>query len=260
MRNRAGVIMAGESNIGLRRSRNEDSFCCYAPANRNCALAVVADGVGGHANGALASLICCRDLSEAFRRMEEPEEDLSGAAAAFLRDRILEINRKLFLRNLVEQIARPMSSTIVSAIFMPETVVLSSAGDSRLYEFHPIDGLVARSTDHSFSSEFVRKHGFPPPEPKRGNNLIFRAVGSRSELELEMHLFKRHPESRYLLCSDGASSYIPEKELAAIMERSESARQALDQVMRSALLAGGRDNITVISVFPEKEERSHGAA
>ena len=53
MRNRAGVVMAGESNLGLYRRRNEDSFCCYAPSGRDCALAVVADGVGGHANAAL---------------------------------------------------------------------------------------------------------------------------------------------------------------------------------------------------------------
>lgn len=107
MRNRAGVIMAGESNLGLHRKRNEDNFCCYAPPGRKCALAVVADGVGGHANGAVASLICCRDLAEAFRRMAEPEENLPDAAAVFLRDKIRKINRKVFSRNYFEQVIRP---------------------------------------------------------------------------------------------------------------------------------------------------------
>ncbi|MEI3002331.1 MAG: protein phosphatase 2C domain-containing protein [Victivallis sp.] len=183
MRNRAGVIMAGESNLGLHRKRNEDNFCCYAPPGRKCALAVVADGVGGHANGAVASLICCRDLAEAFRRMAEPEENLPDAAAVFLRDKIRKINRKVFSRNYFEQVVRPMSSTIVAAVFMPEAVLLASAGDSRMYEFHPADGLVQLSTDHSFSAEFAREHGFLPPGSETMKNLIARAVGPRSELE-----------------------------------------------------------------------------
>ena len=260
MRNRAGVIMAGESNLGLHRKRNEDNFCYYVPSGRKCALAVVADGVGGHANGAVASLICCRDLAEAFRRMAEPEENLPDAAAVFLRDKIRKINRKVFSRNYFEQVVRPMSSTIVAAVFMPEAVLLASAGDSRMYEFHPADGLVQLSTDHSFSAEFAREHGFLPPGSETMKNLIARAVGPRSELEPELHSLERRRESRYLLCSDGASGCIPKEELAAIMADSGSARQAVGRVMRSALLAGGRDNITVVAVFPEEEEQPHGIA
>lgn len=143
MRNRAGVIMAGESNLGLHRKRNEDNFCCYAPPGRKCALAVVADGVGGHAQRGGRK----PDLLPRSRRSVPADggtrrRTLPDAAAVFLRDKIRKINRKVFSRNYFEQVVRPMSSTIVAAVFMPEAVLLASAGDSRMYEFHPADGLV----------------------------------------------------------------------------------------------------------------------
>lgn len=243
--------MAGESNLGLYRRRNEDNFCCYAPPGRESAFAVVADGVGGHANGAMASLICCRDLAEAFRR-------LSDAAmrrdAAFLCTKIRELNRKIFERNYFEQVVRPMSSTVVAAVFLPDAVSLASAGDSRMYEFHPRDGLVQLTTDHSFPAEFAREYGYLPPGSEAMKNLIARAVGPRADLEPEPHSLPRRPESRYLLCSDGASGCVSAEELADVMKTAPTPRAAVNCVMRRALLAGARDNITVIVVFPAPEK------
>jgi len=245
--------MAGESNLGLYRRRNEDNFCCYAPPGRDCALAVIADGVGGHANGAMASLICCRDLAEAFRRLPDPVAHREAGLSAFLRDAIRLTNRKVFERNYFEQIPRPMSSTVVAAVFLRDTICLASAGDSRMYEFHPRDGLVQLSTDHSFPAEFAREHGYLPPGSETMKNLIARAVGPRSELEPELHSLPRRRESRFLLCSDGASGCVPAEELAYVMETSLTPRAAVNCVMRRSLLAGARDNITVIAVFPASE-------
>ena len=123
MRNRAGIIMAGESNLGLYRKRNEDNFCCYAPPERDYALAIVADGVGGHSNGAMASLICCRDMAEKFRKQPKKEPLTEETAAAFLRDTIREINCKVFDRNYFERVRRPMCSTIVAAVFLRDAVL-----------------------------------------------------------------------------------------------------------------------------------------
>lgn len=254
MRNRAGIIMAGESNLGLQRKRNEDNFCCYAPPERDYALAIVADGVGGHSNGAMASLICCRDMAERFRQLPKREPLPEEKAAEFLRGTIREINQKVFERNYFERVRRPMCSTIVAAVFLRETVLLASAGDSRMYEFHPGDGLVQLSTDHSFSAEFAREHGFLPPGLATMKNLIARAVGPRSELEPELHALPRRPESRYLLCSDGASGMLSGETLRAIMKEAETPRQAVDRIMRNVLRAGARDNITAIAVFPDPEE------
>ena len=252
MRNRAGIIMAGESNLGLHRKRNEDNFCCYAPPERDYALAIVADGVGGHSNGAMASLICCRDIAENFRKLPKTESLREDSAAAFLRNTIRKVNRKIFDRNYFEKVRRPMSTTIVAAVFLPETVLLASAGDSRMYEFHPADGLVQLSTDHAFSAEFAREHGFLPPGLATMKNLIARAIGPRAELEPELHVLQRRPESRYLLCSDGASGTLSGETLRTIMEEAPTPRKAVDRILRDVLRAGARDNITAIAVFPDE--------
>ncbi len=254
MRNHAGVAMAGETNLGLYRRRNEDNFCCYVPTDRENALAVVADGVGGHADGAMASLICCRDLAEAFRLLQKPVTSSDAVIASFLRDTIRRINRKVFERNYFERVRLPMSSTVVAAVFYSSKVFLASAGDSRMYEFHPRDGLVQLSTDHTFSAEFAREHGYIPPGAETMKNLIARAIGPRSELEPELHTLPRRPESRYLLCSDGASGCVPAEELARIMGSAATPRAAVNGIMRRALLAGARDNITVLVIFPAQEE------
>lgn len=245
--------MAGESNLGLRRRRNEDNFCCFIPPKRDNALSVVADGVGGHADGGIASLVCCRDLSEAFRDWPQNKTMPIEDTANFLRNTIKAINKKIFDRNYFEQVKRPMSTTIVSAVFSRETVLLASAGDSRMYEFHPDNGLVQLTTDHSFSAEFAREHGFLPPGLKVSKNLIARAVGPRSDLEPEIHILPRRRESRFLLCSDGVSGFVSSELLADIISEAENPRQAVGQIMRSVLLTGARDNITALAVFPDFE-------
>ena len=113
MSNRAGIAIAGESNSGLVRKHNEDSFCVINRPDRDAALAVVADGVGGHCHGEIASLICCRDLARGFLEASAGNLDSPYAADKFLRDSMREINRKIFQRNYCEQQARPMASTLI---------------------------------------------------------------------------------------------------------------------------------------------------
>ncbi len=251
MRNRAGVTMAAETNLGLRRSRNEDCFCCFVPPRRTSALAIVADGVGGHSNGAMASLICCRDLAEAYYKVGDDAIIRPPTASAFLYESIRQINRKMFGRNFFDRVPRPMSSTIIAALYLPETVIFASAGDSRLYEFHPDDGLVQLSSDHSFSAEYAKTHGCPPPGAERMRNLIVRAVGPRSELEPEIHIMPRRIASRYMLCSDGVSGIVSAEEIAGIMADSATPRVAVDSILRQALLHGAHDNVTAVVVFPD---------
>jgi len=202
----------------------------------------------------MASLICCRDLAEAFRL--SPDAGLRGetGSSSFLRNTIRDINRKLFLRNYFEQVPRPMSTTVVAAVFQPDTVCLASAGDSRMYEFHPSDGLVQLSTDHSFPAEFAREHGYLPPGSETMKNLIARAIGPRANVMSELHVIPHRSRSRYLLCSDGASGCVPAEVLAHAMESSLTPREAVNLIMRRALLAGGRDNITVIVAFPDPDQ------
>ena len=151
----AGIMMAGESNVGLRRRHNEDNFCYDLSPHRETALAVVADGVGGYSNGRMASLIACRDLLRAFQKTTDAELIKNGEK--FLRDTVTAINEKIFSRNRFEQQPRPMCTTIVSALFLPETLVLLNAGDSRCYELRADGSLYQLTHDHTLWNVYRRR-------------------------------------------------------------------------------------------------------
>ena len=253
MSNRAGIAIAGESNSGLVRKHNEDSFCVINRPDRDAALAVVADGVGGHCHGEIASLICCRDLARGFLEASAGNLDSPYAADKFLRDSMREINRKIFQRNYCEQQARPMASTLIAVIFFRDALVMGAAGDSRLYELDADRQLRQLSVDHTLSAEYIREYGRDlSGHSVAYGGMIARAVGPRSELELEVRHFPRGPESRYLLCSDGVYRCILAERMTEELKKAATPREAVGGLMRAALLGGGRDNITAVVAFPDR--------
>lgn len=257
--NHAGIRLAGESTPGLVRKQNEDAFVCLVPPGGRAALAVVADGIGGHVNGGTASLICCRDLVRAFERRGTGFPGGAAEAEAFLEETVLTVNEKLFRRNRIECQARPMGSTVAAAIFTPEELVTVHAGDSRVYEWNAATGIRQLTSDHSCRAEDLRDYGIPAGADSRiAAHVITRAVGPCRNLELELHRFPRSAGSRYLLCSDGVSRELSDDRLAEVLAGAETPRRAVDQIMRAVLLAGGRDNATVVVGFPELQAEAAG--
>ena len=256
--NHAGIRLAGESTPGLVRKQNEDAFVCLVPPGGRAALAVVADGIGGHVNGGTASLICCRDLVRAFERRGTGFPGGAAEAEAFLEETVLAVNEKLFRRNRIECQARPMGSTVVAALFFADQMVVASAGDSRLYELGEDGTLHQLTTDHTFAAEFAREYGYELNFSDDMSNIIARAVGPQRNLELDIFRRPRPARSRYFLCSDGASRYLPDPDLAGILAESRTPRDAVNVIMRRVLLSGGRDNITAMVLFPEEEEMPAG--
>ena len=258
MANAAGIRIAAESNPGLVRKHNEDNFVYLRLPGRRSVLAAVADGVGGHANGGIASLICCRDLARAYRRSCDAELATPGGAEEFLNRTLSAANRRIFERNRLEHQPRPMGSTVVAALFFADQMVVASAGDSRLYELGEDGTLHQLTTDHTFAAEFAREYGYELNFSDDMSNIIARAVGPQRNLELDIFRRPRPARSRYFLCSDGASRYLPDPDLAGILAESRTPRDAVNVIMRRVLLSGGRDNITAMVLFPEEEEMPAG--
>lgn len=249
MPNRIGISIAGESNPGLVRHHNEDNFVIIALPERSSVLAVVADGVGGHSNGGMASLICCRDLADAYFNM--PDEELSTPLQAekFLRDQIRSVNHKIFERNYFEELRRPMGSTILAVLILRDALVMASAGDTRLYELSPEGTLRQLSVDHTLSAAYLRAHGRNPENRAVLRNVIMRAVGPRRELALDVRVFRKPAGARYLCCTDGAYRYASNRQIRAALLEAAVPRDTVSAVMRTALLRGGHDNITAVAAF-----------
>lgn len=243
------IRFAGESIAGLVRKNNEDNFVIVAERDRRTALAVVADGVGGHRHGEIVSSISCRDLARAYARTGDEELCREGAAEEFLREQVVRINRRVFDLNLRDRNPYPMSSTIVVLLLLPGAAVMAAAGDSRLYEISPEGGVRQLSTDHTLASDPL----VPPAlasDTVWAAHTISRAIGPRSNLRVEVRKFPRRGDEKYFLCSDGVYHDLKQENIDRVLLQAESPRQTLNRMFRAVLLRGAHDNVTAVSIFP----------
>jgi len=228
--NRPCFDIAGETNIGAGRMKNEDNYCILAPPQFAASLAMVADGIGGHCDGELASMFCCHGMMKGFMRRGR---DMRTAAEAgeFLVETLLDINARLFRRNEFDRRRRPMGSTAMCTVFTERELVFCGAGDSRLYEFSP-----ATQVLRQLSSDDVCP----------GTSALCKAIGIRRRLVLTPEVTPLRPGTIYLICSDGLYHFVDDADIAATLIESTTARMAVGKLMRRALLHGAGDNITVI--------------
>ncbi|NYD40667.1 PP2C family protein-serine/threonine phosphatase [Nocardioides panaciterrulae] len=234
------------TDVGRVREVNEDAYLAAPP------VFVVADGMGGHDGGDVASTI----VVEEFARLAEEGYDPSrgaDAVAATLRecqDRIERFG--------AEQRARGAhgfhaGTTAVAALLVEDDGVpkwlLANLGDSRAYRFH--DGALEQvSVDHSVVQELVDAGVITPEDaavhPER--HVVTRALGGGDRVEADYFLLPLPSVERLLLCSDGVSGMIDDAEIGAILGGTADPRDAADEVVAAALRAGGRDNATALVV------------
>lgn len=243
------ISLAGETNQGLHRTRNEDSFLICRPDD-NSALACAADGIGSHSDGKIASSICCRDLFNAAMQYS-PEK--SGSPMKFLQNTFSGINDKLFERNEREIRPRPMGCTAVAAFFETDLITVSNIGDSRCYEYLPGRKTPLRqiTEDHRPDEELLDRLAMKYKQDKRTlrSRVLLHSLGTRHRIALDIFKIKPLPGAVYLLCSDGLCGRVPDENIAAILARCNelNTRELTSLLVREALLFGGRDNITVIT-------------
>lgn len=249
MFNNAGFRFAGESVTGLVRRHNEDSFLISVPAGRKTALAVVADGVGGHRHGEIVSYISCRDLGRAFLNCPDEELLKEGGAEKFLSESVSDINRRVFDINYEEFAPHPMSSTLIAVLFTPGNATMLNIGDSRFYMSCGKELFEQLSTDHTLANdkefEYLNKKKFP-----YAVNTISRSIGSKYNLKPEIKRVALKGSERFLLCSDGVYRDLSDSKVSSILCEADAPETAVNRIMRSVLINGAHDNTTVITVFP----------
>ena len=245
--NFAQLEIAGESNTGPVRHHNEDNILIYAPPQASAVLAVIADGIGGHSRGEIASYICCRDLMLAAVNLDSRLWN-----GEFLRSVLQKSNERIFDFNFKSRRIRPMGCTVAAAIFTADKVITASAGDSRIYEYcrgreKPLRQL---TTDH-------RPEGFEEllhSGKLKHISLVSRSIGTAKHLDLDIQEIPRPPAAKYLLCSDGLYNHQPNQVLAGILGSDLPPRQAVSALVRGAMLAGEKDNISVICAAAARKE------
>jgi serine/threonine protein phosphatase PrpC len=242
----------GDTDVGRRRVSNEDAFGMDVEAG----VFVVADGMGGHAAGEVASreavdtvLSMMRKELSTFRAIEEgtKSEDHLRRAQRAVEASMQAATYMVFALAETDPDQRGMGTTLSTLLVAGNLGITGQVGDSRIYRIRK--GEVTRLTeDHTLVAWQIKQGIISPQEAERSphRNVITRAVGSRDYVQVDTHVFELEPGDRFLLCSDGLHGYLHDDEIPALL-----AKPAADSVQEMIALAnsrGGRDNITAIVV------------
>ena len=233
---KAGVQVYALTDVGKVRAVNQDALV----VDEAMLLYGVADGMGGHNGGEIASAGARDGMIAALK-------DKSASLDA-LRDAITKVNGDLFKQQAEEEALSGMGTTL-SVIWMSEHFVyLGHVGDSRVYRFR--EGKLEQMTDdHSLVGELLRA-GYLTQEQAENHpnkNVILRAVGTEEGIDIDLAVEERQKGDLWLICSDGLHGMVPDKKMEAILGVN-TPDSAVKLLMDAALAAGGRDNISVVLV------------
>ncbi len=249
------IQAAGLSDSGMKRHHNEDSLSVVP----NLGLFVVADGMGGHNAGEVASRQAIESIVEflrdsTFDKQENwpiaPEEDLS------LNENRIATSIKLANRDVCNlAMEHPeyhgMGTTLVALLLDPpnNTLSIGHVGDSRAYRLRT--GVLEKLTlDHSWVEEQLQRGIISEEEAKnhRWKNVITRALGNKLDVEVDVESLQVEDGDLYLLCSDGLSGMIEETQMEQIMIDNHDLEECAEELIKAANDAGGNDNISLILI------------
>lgn len=259
------AIAAGLSDIGRERNHNEDRFILLPEFN----VFVVADGMGGHQSGEVASRMAASTIATYFRAAPksdggDPPEDDVGVR---LRAAVCDANAKIFARADDSRAHRGMGTTVVAAAWNPRTgkMHVAHAGDSRAYHIRGND-IRQLTRDHSLLSDALLER----PELTESDlaylprNVITRALGIAPSVDVDVTSVAAEPGDLFLLCSDGLHGLVDDPSMRHIIKDTDVLTEACARLVDAANKNGGKDNITAVLVRIEEEDepwsrRSPGA-
>jgi PPM family protein phosphatase len=264
LRIRSGRI----SDVGRHRPLNEDSLgvieCQVVQESVSAGVGVyaVADGMGGHAGGEVASALAIATVTDTLvRRFIAPQfnpssvEPSNEQITGWLADAVQAANGRIHLERT--QRGTDMGTTLVVALLTPQKLYIANVGDSRAYLWTPggdSGGALRQvSVDHSLVQRLVTMGQITPEEAKYHpyRNMIYKSLGERAQVETDLFVEAVVPGLRLLLCSDGLSGMVPDPQIAEILAAEADPQAACARLIAAANEAGGTDNITAITIYVE---------
>lgn len=223
---------------GMVRELNEDYY--YLPSKGEH-FAAVADGMGGHAAGEVASRMAISAFTEALRKAGD---DLSKET---MKEAFDYANAAVFREAQRDSSKRGMGTTLTAIWYNARNVFLGHVGDSRAYRLR--DGVLEQmTTDHSYVEELVQSGVITREQaknhPKR--NIITRCIGCYPEVEADLLKLERRDRDIWLLCSDGLVNYVNDDEIAEELKSEKPWEEKINSLKKTALKRGGADNLTIL--------------
>ncbi len=245
------VRFAGDTDVGMKRQHNEDRL--HLPSDER--LTIVADGMGGHASGEIASELAVTTIVEYFEDTRDDyqvtwpyklahgdkgDENRLVTAVKLANLRIYEAAQR-------ETQYRGMGTTVVGALFLDDGVVIAHVGDSRAYRIR-LGAIEQITDDHSLLNDYVKMKRLSPEEIENfpHKNVIVRALGMRETVMVDLHRDRPRIGDVYVLCSDGLSGMIDDPVLLELVQAETDLERAVERLVEAANGAGGNDNISVV--------------
>ncbi|MFC1737395.1 Stp1/IreP family PP2C-type Ser/Thr phosphatase [Candidatus Hydrogenedentota bacterium] len=242
------------TDTGMVREINEDSFGVF----EDVGLYIVADGMGGHAAGEVASKMAVETVGEIVRK------DVLGKSsgtktidpevgAGLLKGAVTEANTRIFAHQEKNESAAGMGTTLVSMLSLDDCFVIAHVGDSRLYQIRSGQTLQV-TEDHSLVAEQLRMKLITEEEAltHKYRNVVTRSLGPMNEVEVDLKVVQPCDGDIFLLCSDGLSGLVQAEDLAEIVIEDGDLDAICEQLVKLANDRGGNDNITVVLVRVEE--------
>jgi len=247
------TTISGQTHPGLIRTRNEDALAWNEPNH----LAVLADGMGGHNAGDVASSMALEIIQNIIcERLPGLARPDSGRLRTDLVINAIEnANTQIYQAAQTNAEKTGMGATLALTLFHRDKVIVAHIGDSRVYRLRK-HRLKSLTHDHSLVNQLIAQGSLTKEEAKtsRYRNVITRALGHRGRVEPEIRILKTMPQDIYLLCSDGLYDMISECDIRDIVSRySNDLRAAAQHLVAKANENGGKDNVTAILVKAETD-------
>lgn len=246
---------AFKTDVGLLRPHNEDNGGVFLH-EKGMVLAVVADGMGGHQAGDVASKMTNEILGEKWKETELITTP--AVAEEWLVGVINEVNEHIYQHANANPECQGMGTTVVAAICTSSFVTIAHIGDSRGYILNA-NGFSQKTADHSLVNELVRTGQITDEEAENHprKNVLLRALGTETAIKVDVETLDWEKGDYLLLCSDGLSNKITEQELSLCLQNSQSMSEKVEHLVELANDRGGEDNITVALVhYPVEGEKN----
>lgn len=240
-----------ESDIGQRRSVNEDRATVISRSNNQIHLAIVADGMGGHNAGDVASTLTVEGFKERFEQVDDDEFSTAANRKDWLFETVVDLNRHVYQYAMTHENCTGMGTTLIAAVIVGNEASICHVGDSRAY--HIDDETIEMITrDHSYVNVLVDSGEISEEEaethPKK--NYIIKSLGTEDVIEPDFYEYTFKPNEYLLICSDGLTNKVNQQAIYEVITSWQSIDEKGRELVQLANDHGGEDNITVILAQP----------
>lgn len=247
-------IATGITNVGMKRSHNEDSFFIVEDEG----LHIVADGMGGHSSGEIASQMAAETVANFFKSTSNDDEVTwpfkMDKGKDYHENRLVTsiklANLRIYESAQREAKYRGMGTTIVSVLLKNDEVIIAHVGDSRCYLISGTE-IKQMTEDHSLLNDYIKAKKLTPEELENfpHKNVIVRALGMKETVQVDINRIRPRPQDIFLLCTDGLSGMVKDEEMKnIILANRDNLEKANELLIAKANENGGIDNITSLLI------------